>query len=108
MEGVGVVALMPQARDEVELSGPGDEARVGRSLTNIGRWPDSAEDWGPVRATRGFFQPSFDDASFSVFAVQTVAGRTWMSSRTHACGTSVDDVERLGAAMIDDARSLAR
>lgn len=82
--------------------------RFGRSLTNIGRWPVAAEDWGPAQATRGFFEPSFDDASFSVFAVQTVAGRTWMSTRTHACGTSVADVERLGAAMTDDARSLAR
>lgn len=82
--------------------------RFGRSLTNIGRWPGDAEDWGPAQVTRGFFEPSFDDALFSVFAVQTVAGRTWMSTRTHACGTSVADVERLGAAMIDDARSLAR
>ena len=77
----------------------------GRSLSNVGVWPTTVEDWGDATLQRALFVPSLPDPRWPTIVLLGAAGRTWLTMRTHTHGVSVDDVTHLGEAMVTDARS---
>ncbi len=80
----------------------------GRSFSNVGPWPRSIEDWAGPRLHRGFYLPAFTDPRLTTVVAYDVAGRAWISMRTHALGISVLDVANLGSTMVADAAAAGR